>query len=200
MHIRSTEVQHHDQQRSGSIHRSGLRVKSARRRSSQFGRIGLAIDTQNILSCALERGIAKIDYWQLLADIIGSTPWFGVACVALPVSGKPVDGFLAYLERLGLRVAVWESPMTAGRLKVDLDTLLVREATAMLYTQRMTDFCVVGGDVDYNVLADVCHSRRVRFGVAAFDGCISPTLREGASWIFQLGDRHAAAWVDEPTS
>lgn len=154
--------------------------------------IGLLLDTQNLRSAGLRLGVDRINYAKVIAAVVADSPWLGVACVAKPVSRKPINGFRAYLRALGLRVSVWDSPVAAGRAKVDLDPLLVCEGTTMVTTLPLLGLCVVGGDVDYQVLAQACRYRGIKFGVAAFRGSISSTLAELSNWVLELDESFAA--------
>lgn len=154
--------------------------------------IGLVIDTQNLLSSALHLGFGRIDYARIIADIVAGSPWLGIACVALPTSGKSVIGFQRYLERLHLQVAIWNSPTVGGRVKCDLDPLVVCKGTTMLHSSPLWGLCVVGGDIDYKVLADACHLRRIRFGLVGFCGSVSTKLAGDSDWVLELDRRHAA--------
>lgn len=185
----------HNHHRDDQFHQHGNNV-------AQTGRVvnppphrrllGLVFDTQNLRGAGLRLGIERINYAKVIAAVVANNPWLGVACVAQPVSGKPIHGFRTYLRALGLRVSVWDSPVAAGRAKVDLDPLLVCEGTTMVTTLPLYGLCVVGGDVDYQVLANACRYRRLKFGVAAFRGSISATLAELANWVLELDESFAA--------
>lgn len=186
MHNRHRDSQF--QQRDNNVAQTGPTVNLRPQRRL----LGLVFDTQNLRGAGLRLGVDRINYARVIAAIVVNNPWLGVACVAKPTSGKPIHGFRAYLRALGLRVSVWDSPVAAGRIKADLDPLLVCEATTMLTTLPLFGLCVVGGDVDYQVLAQACRYRRIKFGVAAFRGSISLTLADLSNWVLELDESFAA--------
>jgi len=168
-----------------SYHNSRQTVKSDPR-----SRVGVVLDTQNLVGWALRLGFREVDYGMVLREIVVGRPWCGVACVARPLSRTPIDAFTRYLSRVGLRVEVWESPVCAGRLKVDLDALLIREAMRLIYTMDLAELCVVANDADYHVLADTCASHGIRFSVAGFRRGLPDALVSHADRIVGLGPEH----------
>jgi len=142
-------------------------------------------------------GHRRVDYAGLIEDIAAGRPWTGIACIARPLSGAPIDGFLAYLERVGLDTAVWELPVTLGTGKVDVDTLVVREAMEMLQRGWVTELCLISGDGDFWVLADACAARRVGFTVAAVTGSLSPALHTRADTLINIGPAYLGGCAAE---
>jgi NYN domain len=154
------------------------------------GRLAVVLDTQNLLGGACGIGGRRVDYRKVIDDIVGDRPWTAVACVARPLTGNSIEGFVAYLGYLGVETAIWESPVACYRSKVNLDTLVIREAMRLLYTEKPEELCLAAGDVDYYVLADACAGLGVRFSVAGFSRTIGTYLRQRAGLVFELGRAH----------
>jgi hypothetical protein len=173
-----------DRQRDTTIAQCVANVKANQ------GVIGVVIDSQNLLGGVFERGGYRADYRRIVEDIVGDRPWTAVACVARPLTGSSIDGFVAYLGHLGLATAIWESPVAGYRVKVDLDTLVIREAMRLLYTKDLEELCLVAGDVDYYVLAEICASMGVKFSVAGFPRSIGTFLRQHADSVLELDCSH----------
>lgn len=175
--------QHLDQQRERSLSEKAHRVN---RRL-----VGMVLDTQYLLTTAcFYSGHRRIDYPRIIDDIAGGSGWVGVACVAKPLTKTSIEGFLAYVRTLGLDCAVWQSPVAAGVHKVNLDTLVVREATCMAVEGSVSEICIVGPDCDYYVVGELCRLRGIKFSVAGFPNTIGGFMRVQADRIVELGREH----------
>jgi len=152
--------------------------------------VGVVIDTQNLLGGTFEIGGNRADYRRIVADIVGDRPWRAVACVARPLTGRSIEAFVAYLRRLGLETAIWESPVAGHQMKVNLDTLVIREAMRLLYTEHLEELCLAAGDVDNYVLAEACANAGVSFSVAGFPNTIGAFLRQRVDRVLDLGIAH----------
>jgi len=171
-----------DQQRSSTLAYRERRVKTPS--------VGIVLDTQYTLTTAMEWGRKYIDYPRIIAEVAAGADWVGVACVARPLTNKPIDGFLAYLSTLGLAPIVWQSPVAAGQKKVNLDTLVVREATCLAVESGLRELCIVGPDCDYYVVGELCRQRGIKFTVAGFRNSIGGFMRAQADRVVELGFEH----------
>jgi hypothetical protein len=177
-----SESQHLDQQREHTVAHLGRRVNGPP--------VGLVVDTQYLSYQARDLGNRRIDYVRLVYDVTGGTDWVGVACVAKPLSKKSVEGFLEVMRAVGLAPQVWQSPVAAGVRKVNLDALVVREATCLVVESRVRELCIVGPDCDYYVVAELCRQRGIRFTIAGFPSTIGGFMRVQADRVVELGRDH----------
>jgi uncharacterized LabA/DUF88 family protein len=177
-----TGNQYLDQQRERSVAYLPRRVKTPS--------VGIVLDTQYILTTAMKWGRTRIDYPRIIAEVAAGADWVGVACVARPLTNKPIDGFLAYLSTLGLASIVWQSPVAAGQKKVNLDTLVVREATCLAVESGLRELCIVGPDCDYYVVGELCRQRGIKFTVAGFRNSIGGFMRAQADRVVELGRQY----------
>jgi hypothetical protein len=182
MHPAFIGNQHLDQQRDLLVSHPERRVKAPA--------VGIVVDTQNLLGGAFDIGGHQVDYRRIVADIAGDRRWTAVACVARPLTGKSIESFIAYLGHLGLETAIWESPVAGHHMKVNLDTLVIREAMRLLYTEDLEELCVAAGDVDNYVLAEACASLGVKFSVAGFPRSIGNFLRQHVDMVLELDHEH----------
>jgi uncharacterized LabA/DUF88 family protein len=173
-----------DRQHRHTVSQKTLRVKSP------HPTVGIVINTQNLLGGAFEIGGRRVDYRRIVADIAGDRPWTAVACVARPLTGSSIEAFVAYLGHLGLETAIWESPVAGHQTKVNLDTLVIREAMRLLYTEDLEELCLAAGDVDNYVLAEACANAGVSFTVAGFPRTIGTFLRQHAGKVLELDRVH----------
>jgi hypothetical protein len=176
------ENQRLDQQRERIIAPPARRVKAPS--------VGLVVDTQYLSYHARDCGNRRIDYTRLIYDVTGGTDWVGVACVAKPLSKKSIEGFLGFVRAVGLAPQVWQSPVAFGVRKVNLDTLVVREATCLVLESQVRELCIVGPDCDYYVVAELCRQRGVKFTVAGFRHTIGGFMRAQADRVVELGREH----------
>jgi hypothetical protein len=146
------------------------------------------LDTQNLLGCAMRAGYGRIDYAALLAEVAAGRPYLAIACVAFPSTGANILPFVRYLQGLGVRVEVWDSPRVGLRHKVDLDPLLLSEGAHLAYTADISELCIAAHDGDYAVLAKACLWRGIPFHVAGFRNAISHRLRQEADCVVELSD------------
>jgi hypothetical protein len=192
---------HLDQQRSRSVAQDALSVKTPGRPRRTPGltpgpprpMVGIVVDTQYLLTSACNLGRTRLDYGRIISDVVAGADWVGVACVARPLSNKSIDGFLAFLGNLGLTPLVWQSPVAAGQRKVNLDALVVREATCLIVEGGLKELCIVGPDCDFYVLAELCRQRGVKFAIAGFRHTIGGFMRVQADRVVELGSAHLLA-------
>ena len=156
--------------------------------------IGIVVDTQNLYTRAFSFGDKpRLDYQRIIGDVAAGAAWVGIACVARPLTNKPIDGFLAFVRTLGLTPVVWQSPVAAGKMKVNLDALVVREATCLAVEAHLKEICIVGSDCDYYVVAELCRQRGIKFSVAGFSHSIGGFMRAQADRVVELGQDHLIA-------
>jgi len=148
--------------------------------------VGIVIDTQNLASGAIEAGLGRIDIPKLIHALAAGHPWRCVACVAQPLNGASVDRFCRCLAHFGVDTAMWPSSLGGRHRKVDLDTLVVREAMRLM-NSGVTELCLVAGDGDFWVIADECAVQGVRFTVAAVPCTLSGVLRCRAQRVVAIG-------------
>jgi hypothetical protein len=152
--------------------------------------VGVVLDSQYLLTTARDLGSRYIDYPRILVDVADGGDWIGVACVAKPLGGHSIEGFLSHLRLLGLTPVVWQSPVANGVPKVNLDTLVVREATCMAIEGGVSEICIVGPDCDFYVVGELCRLRGIKFTVAGFPQTIGSFMRVQADRVVELGREH----------
>jgi uncharacterized LabA/DUF88 family protein len=150
-------------------------------------RRAVVVDTQNVLGTAMQQGFGRVNYARILQVLTSNLPWIGVACVARPMSRKPLHRFVDVLAKLGFQVAIWESFSAGGWRKGDLDPLLIAEAAHLVYTEQLDELCLVAHDGDYRVLRKACAWRGVALTVVGLQGEISYRLKAEADRVVEFG-------------
>jgi hypothetical protein len=186
-------TEHLDQQRRRSVAQEEYCVKTLPQPWPARPAVGIVFDTQYLLTTAYNQDRKRLDYVRIISDVAGGANWVGVACVARPLSGKPIDGFLAFVSSLGLAPIVWQSPVVAGQKKVNVNALVVREATCLIVEGGLKELCIVGPDCDYYVVGELCRQRGIKFAVAGFNQGIGGFMRAQADRVVELNSTHLLA-------
>lgn len=151
----------------------------------QDQRVGVFIDIENLYYSAKKLFGARVNFRQLLKDIVGKRKLIRAIAYVIKTEGGEERSFFEALSRLGIEVREKELQVYGGFKKADWDVGLTVDAIKM--AQNLDVVVILSGDGDFLPLVDYLKNLGKRVEIVAFSKSTSSKLKEGADSFFDIG-------------
>lgn len=151
----------------------------------QDQRVGVFIDIENLYYSAKKIFGARVNFRQLLKDIVGKRKLIRAIAYVIKTEGGEEKPFFDVLLRLGIEIREKELQIYGGFKKADWDVGLTVDAIRM--AQNLDVIIILSGDGDFLPLVEYLKNLGKRVEIVAFAKSTSLKLKENADYFFDIG-------------
>jgi len=148
-------------------------------------RVGIFIDVENLYHSAKNIFGARVNFRQILKDIVGQRKMVRVIAYVIKTEGGEESSFFSALERLGIETKMKELQIYGGFKKADWDVGIAVDAIKI--SPSLDVIILLSGDGDFIPLVEYLKNHGKQVEVVAFAKSTSSKLKEVSDDFKDLG-------------
>lgn len=148
-------------------------------------RVGVFIDVENLYHSAKKLFGARVNFRQLLKDIVGPRKLIRAIAYVIRTEGGEEKTFFDALLRLGIEIKVKDLQIYGGFKKADWDVGIAVDAIKV--SPLLDTVIILSGDGDFLPLVEYLKNLGKQVEVAAFQKSTSSKIKESVDNFFDVG-------------
>lgn len=148
-------------------------------------RVGVFIDVENLYHSAKNLFRARVNFRQILKDVVGSRKLVRVIAYVIKTEGGEEKPFFSALERLGIETKMKELQIYGEFKKADWDVGMTVDAIKI--SPALDVIIIISGDGDFVPLVDYLKNHGKQVEIVAFSKSTSSKLKEASDDFRDLG-------------
>jgi len=149
-------------------------------------RVGVFIDVENLYHSAKKIFKARVNFRQLLKDVVASRKLIRAVAYVIRTEGGEEKPFFDALLRLGIETKVKDLQVYGGFKKADWDVGIAVDAIKI--SPLLDVVIILSGDGDFLPLVEYLKSNGKQVEVASFSKSTSLKIKESVDHFFDIGD------------
>ncbi len=148
-------------------------------------RVGVFIDVENLYHSAKKIFRSRVNFRQLLKDIVGPRKLIRAVAYVIKTEGGEEKSFFDALLKLGIETKIKELQVYGGFKKADWDVGIAVDAIKI--SPLLDVVIILSGDGDFLPLVEYLKHLGKQVEVAAFSKSTSSKLKESVDYFFDIG-------------